>query len=95
MEDKEKPVTPTDEKKEEKLLTQAEVDELIKDRLAREKNKFAKELGIGEDFNKDDYKKYLDFLSNQKTIKIKQVIRGTRSISMRPNAPTNNISESG
>lgn len=67
MEDKEKPVTPTDEKKEEKLLTQAEVDELIKDRLAREKNKFAKELGIGEDFNKDDYKKYLDFLSNQKT----------------------------
>ena len=67
MEDKEKPVTPTDEKKEEKLLTQAEVDELIKDRLAREKNKFAKDLGIGEDFDKSKYDEYKKFVESQKT----------------------------
>lgn len=67
MEDKEKPVTPTEEKKEEKLLTQAEVDELIKDRLAREKNKFAKDLGIGEDFDKSKYDEYKKFVESQKT----------------------------
>ena len=67
MEDKEKPVTPTEEKNEEKLLTQAEVDELIKDRLAREKNKFAKDLGIGEDFDKSKYDEYKKFVESQKT----------------------------
>lgn len=67
MEDKEKPVTPTDEKKEEKLLTQAEVDELIKDRLLREKNKFAKDLGIGDDFDKTKYNEYIKYVENQKS----------------------------
>ena len=68
MEDKEKtPVTPTEEKKEEKSFTQAEVDELIKDRLAREKNKFAKDLGIGEDFDKSKYEEYKKYVESQKT----------------------------
>lgn len=72
MENKEKAVTPTEleevEKVVEKTLTQKEVDELIIERVKREKDKFAKDLGIGEDFNKEDYKKYKEFIDNQKTV---------------------------
>lgn len=71
MEDKEKTVTPTEtekvEKVEEKTLTQKEVDELIIERVKRERDKFAKDLGIGEDFNKEEYKKYKEFIDNQKS----------------------------
>lgn len=70
MEDKEKTVTPAEtkvEKVEEKMLTQAEVDDLIKERLMREKNKFAKDLGIGEDFDKSKYEEYKKFIESQKT----------------------------
>lgn len=67
MEDKEK-VTPTEEiEKVEKTFSQTEVNDLIKDRLAREKDKIAKDLGIGEDFNKEEYSKYKEFIANQKT----------------------------
>jgi hypothetical protein len=71
MENKEKTVTPTEveetEKVVEKTLTQKEVDDLIIERVKREKDKFAKDLGIGEDFNKEDYKKYKEFIDNQKS----------------------------
>lgn len=67
MEKEEKPVTPTEEKKEEKTFTQAELDEKIKERLSREKDKFAKDLGIGEDFDKSKYEEYKKFIESQKT----------------------------
>lgn len=69
MEDKEKTVTPTETKVEkvEKTLTQSEVDEMIVERLKRERDKFAKDLGIGDDFNKEEYKKYKEFIDNQKS----------------------------
>jgi hypothetical protein len=70
MENKEKAVTPTEleeVEKVEKTLTQKEVDELIIERVKRERDKFAKDLGIGEDFNKEEYKKYKEFIDNQKS----------------------------
>jgi len=71
MENKEKTVTPTElekvEKVEEKTLTQKEVNDLIIERVKREKDKFAKDLGIGEDFNKEEYTKYKEFINNQKS----------------------------
>lgn len=70
MEDIKATVTPTETevaKVEEKLLTQKEVDEIVKDRVLREKTKFAKDLGIGEEFNKESYKDYLQTIENKKT----------------------------
>ena len=73
MEDKEKTVTPTETKVEkvEKTLTQSEVDEMIVERLKRERDKVCKDLGIGDDFNKEEYKKYKEFIDNQKISKRK------------------------
>jgi hypothetical protein len=66
MEDIKEPVTPT-EKVEEKLLTQKEVDDIVKDRVLREKTKFAKDLGIGEEFDKSKYEEFKKYLESQKT----------------------------
>jgi hypothetical protein len=57
----------TEPKVEGKTFTQEEVDNLIKDRLSREKDKFAKDLGIGEEFNKEEYSNYKKFIESQKT----------------------------
>ena len=52
---------------EEKSFTQKEVDDIVKDRLSREKDKFAKDLGIGEDFDKSKYAEFKKYLDTQKT----------------------------
>lgn len=71
MEDIKETVTPTETevvKVEEKLLTQKEVDEIVKERVLREKTKFAKDLGIGEEFDKTKYEEFKKYLDSQKTV---------------------------
>jgi len=57
-------VEPTNEVK---TFTQEELNEVVQDRLAKEKNKFAKELGIGDNFDKEGYSKFKEYQETQKT----------------------------
>jgi len=50
-----------------KTFTQAELDTIVVDRLKREKNKFAKELGIEDDFTKEGYEAFKKYQDSQKT----------------------------
>lgn len=46
---------------------QERIDNIVKDRLAREKTKWSKDLGIGEEFTKEGYAKFKEYLESQKS----------------------------
>ena len=50
-----------------KKFEQADVDKIVNERLAREKSKWSKDLGIGEEFSKEEYVKFKEHLNSQKT----------------------------
>jgi len=62
-----KVVTQTTPDAEVKTLTQGEADKIVIDRLVRERSKWAKDLGMGDDFSKEDFSKYKQHLDDQKT----------------------------
>ena len=55
------------EEKVEKTFTQNEIDAIIQDRLSRERNKIAKDLGIDDNWDKAKYQEFLQFQEAQKT----------------------------
>ena len=60
--------TTTQETKEPtKTFSQAELDAVVQDRLVRERNKFAKELGIDDSFSKESYEEFKKFQEARKT----------------------------
>lgn len=59
--------TPEVQAQETKTFTQEQLDAVVKDRLARERDKFARELGIDESFSKEKYEEFKSFQEAQKT----------------------------
>jgi hypothetical protein len=59
--------TPEVQAQETKTFTQDQLDAVVKDRLARERDKFARELGIDESFSKEKYDEFRKFQEAQKT----------------------------
>lgn len=59
--------TPEVQEQETKTFTQDQLDAVVKDRLARERDKFARELGIDESFSKEKYEEFRIFQDAQKT----------------------------
>jgi hypothetical protein len=60
--------TTTQETKEStKTFTQQELDAVVQDRLTRERNKFAKELGIDDSFSKEKYEEFKTFQEARKS----------------------------
>lgn len=55
------------ESKPTKTFTQQELDAIIQDRLTRERNKFAKDLGIDDSFSKEKYEEFKQFQEARKT----------------------------
>lgn len=50
-----------------KTFTQEQLDAVVRDRLTRERDKFARELGIDESFSKEKYEEFKMFQEAQKT----------------------------
>jgi hypothetical protein len=72
MEDLKQVVTETkpevqDKKEATKTFTQNELDAIVQDRLTRERNKFAKDLGIDDSFSKENYEEFKKFQEARKT----------------------------
>jgi hypothetical protein len=60
--------TTTQETKEPtKTFTQAELDAIVQDRLSRERNKFAKEMGIDDSFSKESYEEFKKYQEARKS----------------------------
>jgi len=55
------------EEKVERTFTQNEIDAIVQDRLSRERNKIAKDLGIDDNWDKAKYQEFLQFQEAQKT----------------------------
>lgn len=59
--------TPEVQAQETKTFTQEQLDAIVKDRLARERDKFSRELGLDESFSKEKYEEFRQFQEAQKT----------------------------